>query len=65
MTAVHGGRCCNHEPHDNVDQHDEIFQTAQILTIAASAGCCGGAKAEETSRPHDHAGHCTEVRSPS
>ena len=66
MIGEDGGCCCNHDdPHDNDDQQGEIVQSAQILTVTEGAGCCGGAKDEETSRPNDHAEHSTPMRSPS
>ncbi len=65
MTGEHGGCCCNHEPHDDVDQHDESVHTPKIVTATASSGCCGGAKEEKASGSKDHAGHPTAVRSQS
>jgi len=64
MTGEHGGCCCNHEPDDDVDQHDEIVRSPEIQTVTASAQCCG-AKEEKASRSKDHAGHPTAVRSQS
>ena len=66
MTGAHGGCCCNHhDPHDNHPRQDESLHTPQILTVTQGAGCCGGAKDEETSRTNDRAGHSTATASPS
>lgn len=66
MTSEHGGCCCNHnDPHDNHDQQDTVVHTPHIVTVPASAGCCGGAKEAEMSRSNDHAGHSTATASPS
>ena len=66
MTGEHGGCCCNHDdPHDTHDEQHEIVQSPPILTDTKGEDCCGGVKNEETSRPNDHAGHSTDVRSPS
>ena len=65
MAGEHGGCCCNHDdPHD-IHEHQEKIVQSPIRTVTEGAGCCGGAKVEETLQSNDHAGHSAEVRSPS
>ena len=66
MTGEHGGCCCNHDDlHDNNDHHDKVVHAPQATMATEAPGCCGGGKVEEPSRPDDHAGHFTAVRSSS